>query len=180
MNLSEIVGSLHPALVHLPIGMLTLYAVLEILPLKRLESHVSYRYTKGIIVCAGMIGAFFSLSTGDAAAETHVVNRAILEFHETVAGATTWFFGILAGIYIIAWLRDVEQLVHLEKLPLLKKVWDILSRVANALDKPLLRRVLALLGFIALSLTGILGGALVYGSNADPLVHFVIQLLGLN
>ena len=179
MNISEMIGSLHPAIVHLPIGMLTLYAVLEILPLKRLESHASYRYTKGIIVCAGVVGVMLALQSGEAAAEMNRHDRAILELHELMASTTMWFFGILAGIYAIAWLRDVEQMVRLEKFPLLKKVWDILSRVANALDKPLLRRVLALFGFVALSLTGILGGALVYGTDTDFLVSFVTKLLGL-
>ena len=180
MFLEEIIGSLHPALVHLPIGVLTLYAVLEILPLKRLESHVWYRYTKGIIVCAGVIGAFFALSSGDAASETRVVNRAILEVHETVAGITTWLFAVLAGIYVIAWLRDFEYMVRLEKFPFVKKVWNIIVRVAYALDRPIIRKSIAMLGFIALSLTGILGGALVYGPDADPLVHYVLQFLGLN
>ncbi|EKD68269.1 MAG: hypothetical protein ACD_48C00001G0001, partial [uncultured bacterium] len=61
-----------------------------------------------------------------------------------------------------------------------KKVWNIIVRVAYALDRPIIRKSIAMLGFIALSLTGILGGALVYGPDADPLVHYVLQFLGLN
>jgi len=179
MNIADMIGSLHPAIVHLPIGMLTLYAVLEILSLKRLESHASYRYTKGIIVTAGVIGVMLALQSGEAAAHMHRVDRAILEWHELMASTTTWLFGILAGIYVIAWIRDLEQMVRLEKFPKIKKVWDVLSRVANAFDKPIIRRLLALLAFIALSLTGILGGALVYGPDADFLVSFVTKLLGL-
>jgi hypothetical protein len=39
---------------------------------------------------------------------------------------------------------------------------------------------LVILGFIALFLTGVLGGVLVYGTTADPLAPFILKLLNIN
>jgi hypothetical protein len=37
-----------------------------------------------------------------------------------------------------------------------------------------------LFGLLAISLTGLLGGVLVYGTSADPIAGLVLKLLGIN
>ena len=173
-------GSLHPAIVHIPIGLLTLYAVLEILPLRRFFPADSLRLTKGILLVAGLLGAFFALQSGEAAGERSMEGYRLFETHAFFAGAMTWIFAALAVLYIVAWLRPVMAPVVSGKQNTLVLLWNTILRVSTTLDKDSIRRVVAFVGFIFLSFTGALGGALVYGTQADPLISFVTRLLGVS
>lgn len=40
--------------------------------------------------------------------------------------------------------------------------------------------LLAVVGLFAITITGVLGGSIVYGTTADPLAPIVLKMLGLN
>ena len=68
----------------------------------------------------------------------------------------------------------------------LKKWWpqgEIISLVIPSkknLTHPILSGFLALVGLVAIVVTGLLGGVMVYGPTADPAAGIVLRLLGLN
>jgi hypothetical protein len=50
---------------------------------------------------------------------------------------------------------------------------------AKILTEKTLSKVLAFLGLVSITITGMLGGVMVYGVTADPLAPMVLKLLGL-
>ena len=62
MNISELIGHLHPALVHLPIGILLLAGVFQLLALK--PKFASLHSAMSIALFWGMITAILSCVSG--------------------------------------------------------------------------------------------------------------------
>ena len=56
------------------------------------------------------------------------------------------------------------------------KIWNWLVAVQTLLFKPWLLFLLGLAVLIAITITGSLGGALVYGPEIDPVVSFIYHL----
>ena len=52
--------------------------------------------------------------------------------------------------------------------------------IQNILLNRFVSIALAILGLIAISVTGLLGGVIVYGVSADPVASFVIRILGIS
>lgn len=52
--------------------------------------------------------------------------------------------------------------------------------IQKILTHPIFSKILAFLGFIAISVTGLLGGAMVYNVSADPFTGVVLRLLGIS
>ena len=76
----------------------------------------------------------------------------------------------------ILYLINDSVLVKLNR----PKITAIVLYIQKILTSSLVSKVLAFLGFIAISITGLLGGAMVYSSSADPMTGIVLHLLGIN
>jgi hypothetical protein len=126
-------------------------------------------------VIIGALPLPIALATGDEA--SHVIrdasNRALIEAHEGVATATTWVFVLIALAYLLL---------------LLEKDWPAFARskagqqllpFARLCERAWIIVPIALFAFALLTLTGMLGGAIAYGLDADPLARPVLGLLGL-
>lgn len=167
--------NLHPIFVHFPIAFFLLYSLLRILPLEKRFPRSDWRLMRIIILVAGLLGAWLASATGDMAAELIHPNRNILEMHESFANASVFiyfllFVGEMAKVLPSDWLKRL-RLSFLE--PLWKVVVDILS--------PKWFLVLfSILGALSIAMTGLLGGAMVYGTSADPLTAPVLRILGLS
>ncbi len=165
-------GELHPAIVHLPIGILTLYSLSEFLRFGLFKQE-SWMITKLFLLVSGTVGAFLGLNSGESLEDLRTNDEQLLNLHETFANASTWVYGIMTVAYLV-WFLEV-RFAFFSRLPL----WNILSGLARLLRKPVIAMIGAATGFILLSLTGIFGGAMVHGPDADPLVSFVLQLFGI-
>lgn len=168
---------LHPLFVHFPIALLTVYSFFEVL--RTWEKNPHWITVRAVLVVSGVLGAFISLSTGEVAEHLYQGTpelHQILEVHGFMGGATTWIYAILAACYIILWMETHTTLLGTPPKAIAKPV-VVARKIANTILQSWIAPALAVLGFIALSLTGALGAMLVYGPDFDPITKIVYQLL---
>jgi uncharacterized membrane protein len=166
--------NLHPLFVHFPIALLFLYAVIKILPTQKWFPQVSWKQIERALLFFGVLGAFASILTGETAEHLFQPNRELVEMHATFATLSTWVFGALLVGEILSMLHNyINATLHAVKI----------KRFIFGLESLLIDRVfsvvLALVGLIAISVTGLLGGVMVYGLSADPAAALVVKLLGI-
>ncbi len=166
-------SNIHPLLVHFPIAFLTLYAFLEIISFKRVRSIFWVFYAKALLVTTGFLGGLIAANSGEAIEHNFPQFYDLVEKHSFWAGTTNVIFGIIAVVYLIIWLHKSDII----KLPIestLGKIWRFKIMLA---EKILFMRpfmvLLALAGIIAVTITGALGAAIVYGPEIDPIVKFI-------
>lgn len=160
--------NIHPIFVHFPIAFLCLYTFFEVVRLPILTRQSWWIPVKSVLLFAGMIGGFAALETGELAESGFegTTTMTTIRLHETFANAAIYVYGILAILYVIEWLHQTDAL---KQLPLtLQKAWKFL-------EAPLLI-VGSLAGFMLITITGALGGAIVYGPDVDPVVSFIYHL----
>lgn len=163
-------NNLHPLLVHFPIALLTLYAVLECLRIPRLQQAAATFYIKAVLVIIGFVSSIVTYLSGEAIEEMFRGNARIdrlIEAHSSFALATVIVFGILAIAYKIQWIKRDTKITWLQKL----------YPISDILLKPFVCIPLALLGLGLVTVTGALGGSIVYGPNIDPFVSFIYGLI---
>lgn len=169
---------IHPIFVHFPIALLTVYSILELIRFEKITSQAYYFYVKACILIIGTLGAFASLSTGEMAERS--VDRSLhglVEMHSTFAAISTWIFVVLSAIYLIIWISKTEYNQKLNNSSF-AKIWNIKLNIANKIfNNKVLMVTLAILGLMAITMTGALGGAIVYGPDVDPIVSFFYHLV---
>lgn len=170
--------------VHFPVALLSIYAVMEFVRWKVLNEKSYWFYLKAVFVVLGTIGAYTSSMFGDLIEDAIVAQkigtvpniRDIIDMHATFAGITTVVFSLLAGAYVIAWIDREEPDViarFLSRFPFLRlsiTLKDFLLTTPVAI-------VLAFVGIIAITVTGAIGGGIVSGPDVDPIVTLVYRLL---
>ncbi len=166
--------NIHPLFVHFPIAFLFIYSLIKIVPVKKLFSNVFWKDTERILLVVGVLGAFAALSTGEVAESLVRSNPQLVEMHAAFATAATWAYGLLlAGeilLLLIPWISANFQAVKIVKA--LTIVKDILTHRVFSIG-------ITILGLLALSLAGLLGGVITYGVTADPVAPFVLRILGI-
>lgn len=167
--------NIHPILVHFPIAFLFAYSVLKVLPLKRWFPNGAWKHIERALLLFGMLGAFLATTTGEIAEELTNPNSGLVEMHATFAGVSTWIFGLLLAGEIAALIRS-EYGVKIQSQIVLK----FLALVEKIFCHPAFSRILAIAGFVAITVTGLLGGVMVYGTTADPLAGIVLKILGIS
>lgn len=167
--------NIHPIFVHFPIALLFSYAVIKILPMRRLVPRVSWVDVERILLLLGVLGAFVALSTGETAEHLVRPNEALVEAHAALASLSTWVFGaLLFGQILVAFHERVVPRLRVEWFT---KLWVMLERL---LAHRVVSTVLAVIGLVAISLTGMLGGVMVYGASADPFAPILLKILGIS
>lgn len=161
----------HPIIVHFPIALLTVYAVLELI--RRWTNDSYWKPLRAVLVITGTIGAFLALQTGDIAEESFRSSplKPVLELHSLLANITTMTYGILAGAYGIDLLSHRNLWQRLRFIP--KKATVLLEKVATFVLSSPTTYILVIIAFTTLSLVGALGGILVYGPDMDPITKVV-------
>ncbi len=159
--------NIHPIFVHFPIALLCVYSLIRVVPFHRWFPSVSWKHIERALLFFGVLGAGASLYTGEIAEHLVKPPRDIVEMHAGFAVATTWIYGaLLLGEILSMWKT-------------LSAKFSFLVVVANILTHRVFGRVLAIAGFAAITITGLLGGVLVYGLSADPFAAIVLRWLGL-
>ena len=166
--------NIHPAFIHFPIALLTLYVIIEIVPFGKWYPKAAWEDIKTLLVATGGIGLLVALATGQLAEHSAFAeaSKNILSVHKTFAGTTTAIFGIIAAAYVIHWIFEK----HEASLGSLATDLAFLRAAANFVLKRWIIIPLALIGLATLTFTGALGGIIVYGPNADPVTKFVYSL----
>lgn len=156
-----------------------MYAALEfafLLPvIRKLQRN---EYVKAAFLFFGVAGAGMAVISGETA--EHIVRaadsskRQLIHLHSTYADITTFIFCILVAGYVLKLLLDLWP-AESRQSPVFKLFQGFQPLVVFILSTPV-RLFLALAGLISISITGALGGALVYGPSIDPFVSLVYDL----
>lgn len=165
--------NLHPIFVHFPIALLTIYSLLEFIWFRKLRENNSFFLIKTSFLILGVLGAFVALATGSSARSgfTDQVSRHLISVHSTWAAGASWIFGILAAAYIpIAICRFAKKIPR-------NNLFSLGVRIAEIIVETPLVYFLVIAGLVAITVTGALGGAIVYGPDIDPIVSFVYKIL---
>lgn len=166
--------NIHPLFVHFPIAFLFIYSVIKVLPVQRWLPSVGWRDIERVLLVVGVLGAFASLSTGEAAEHLVRAERNLVDMHAAFATAATWMYGVLlAGE--VALILSTKQFISMGNATLRNGIALIVRVCCN----PTIAGTLAIAGFIAIAITGVLGGVITYGVTADPIAPFVLKVLGL-
>lgn len=167
--------NIHPIFVHFPIAFLMLYSLIKILPLQKWISSISLKVVERILLTAGILGGLLALQTGEIAEHLTNPNHDILEMHEFFASSSVRVYGvILLGELMVIFGSFVNSKIQN------KTVLDIYGTLVTLLTNKYLVIILAVVGVVAIALTGLLGGVMVYGTSADPLAEPILSLLGIN
>ena len=167
--------NIHPLLVHFPVALLFVYSIIKILPLEKWFPNVSWKHIERALLFFGVLGAFAADATGDLAEHIDRPNRALVNMHSTFAGIATFLYGFLLAGEIISVFRSMYGNKITEP-----KIQKILALLEKFLCSPFISTCVAFLGLIAISVTGLLGGVMVYGVSADPVAGIVLKLLHIN
>lgn len=171
--------NIHPLFVHFPIGFLVVYALMELMPKSISSRFVWWQGAKIFMLSLGIVTAIPTLVTGDMASDLVEgrVDPALLDVHEAFALSTVGIFFILFAAYVVkvAALRGWGDWVMVRK-GIFLQMWHIKQRVAGWILNTPLRPLLALAGLIAITITGGLGAAMVYGPDIDPFVSAIYHL----
>lgn len=166
--------SIHPILVHFPIALLVVYSGIKILPLSRWFPLVAWTHIERALLLVGVLGAFASLSSGESAEHLTTASHQLVETHAFFASAATWLYGILLAGEVLTVLNP--WFLPRLNIQFVSRLFTWLQRV---ITRPFLSKLIAFLALIAIALTGLLGGVMVYGVTADPLAPFVLKLLNI-
>lgn len=167
--------NIHPIFVHFPIALLFIYSLIKIFPFKKWFPRVSWKHIEILLLVVGVLGAFVAIYTGEIA--KHLVNpssRQLVRMHSLFATTSTWFYGLLLLGEILYFFNPLI----IPKLKSLKATSAFLF-IQKILNNIFVSKGLAILGIIAISVTGLLGGVIVYGPYADPFAQIVLNLLGI-
>ncbi len=167
--------NIHPIFVHFPIAFLLLYSLLVVLPLSKWIPSVSWRPIERLILVVGVLGAMIASQTGEVAEHLVRPDRSLVEMHALFAGLSTWLYGILLA-------GEAVHFIHTRYAFIFEKI-RIGMVIIRFCEKVLMNRMIvvlcAILGAIAILVTGLLGGVMVYGMTADPLAPIILSLLGI-
>jgi len=168
--------NIHPLFVHFPIALLFLYSIIKILPFKKWFPKVAWRDIERVLLLIGVLGAFAALATGDTAEHLIHPNRQLVNAHSNFGEIATWIYGgLLVG--------EIAAVINAQKYTY-RKSWKFISSILTFLENVFCNRIfsgiLAFAGFIAISITGLLGGAIAYGTTADPFAGTILKILGIN
>lgn len=164
----------HPLLVHFPIGLLVLYAILVIAPTERWYPKTSWESVKLVLSMTGALGAVAAIITGFLAAglQTGAFAQQVIRVHEPMAIASALIFALMAGSHLVRWIAQNHP--NLSGRP--DGVFASLRRAADLISKRAVAVPLAVLGLALITITGALGGVLVYGVNVDPFAKLVYSI----
>ncbi len=166
--------NIHPIIVHFPIAFLFIYSVIKILPFSKWMPSIAWKQIERLILLIGFLGALAANSTGEIAEDLVRPNQQLVETHSFFAGASILFYGlILLGEVLTLLIPFMIQKFNI--IPLIK----LFTFFEKLLTNKALVLLLAFLGLISISITGMLGGIMVYGLSADPLAPIILKILGI-
>lgn len=171
--------NVHPIIVHFPVAFLTVYALLECVRFKRILQLPYIFYVKAVIVITGTLGSYAAFLSGNNIKSLYRGDAqmfALVNRHSQFAVATIWFFSFLALAYALDWCGRAQLPVRLNGRSriLLEKA----IRIAHAMVESPFIVIIAIVGLMLVTITGGLGGTIVYGPDIDPVASVIYKIFG--
>jgi uncharacterized membrane protein len=168
--------NIHPLFVHFPIALLTIYAMMQLVPLKWKKSFPWWNGAGAFLVTIGWLLTLPSGATGGIAEELvkEKINPALIEMHAMFAGFTiVIFFIFFAGEMVRVFKERGWGDSIASKNPLFFRVWNFKQKCSHVILDTFLTKVVAVVGLLVLAVTGGLGGAIAYNPEIDPVVSTI-------
>lgn len=175
---------LHPIIVHTPVALLTLFALCEILTIiPSVRRSKSFFWIRAFLLGVGFLATFAATASGDNAWHMNraTVNPYLVHTHEEYAGMTQIAFGILSAIYLLEiFAQDIFRPETRLGAWVLKwratRIGMIKARLGTWFMRNVWVTILgSLVGLTLVTITGALGGAVVYGPQAkDPVIPWIV------
>lgn len=164
---------LHPIFVHFPIAFFLLYSLLRLVPWSKKLPTVEWQIPRMVILACGLLGAWLANVTGEVARDLNQPNHQLVEMHETFAAFSVNIYVILLIAELIVFIKP--EWLEINYLKNIKPLFIFLKKITGKW----LFYLLSIIGALAIAMTGLLGGVMVYGVKADPLAAPILKLLGL-
>ncbi|MHB1330762.1 MAG: DUF2231 domain-containing protein [Minisyncoccota bacterium] len=152
---------LHPIVIHFPIALLTIYAILELVRFRKILEKPYWFYIKASLIIAGSVGALVGVITGAIASGWIIGGSRIFALHQIFGLSTLVLSVISAKAY----------------------GWEWFIGPGNGFSKfvlqPKIIVILAFLILVCITITGGIGGAMIRGTQFDPLMAPIFKLLGI-
>jgi len=157
-------------LVHFPVALFTVYALLEIASLTRLGKQAYWFYVKAVVVLFGSVASCAAATAGllikPLFSGEPTIER-LVTTHETFAITTVVVFALIAFGYAVAWIRKDMPAIRLP---------GFVNGVSVFLQRTVVRMVLAGIGLACVTITGAIGGAIAYSPTVDPAVSLIYRI----
>ncbi len=167
--------NIHPIFVHFPIAMLCIYSIIKILPFQKWFPSVAWKDIERILLVVGVLGSFAALATGDTAEHLVHPNRQLVNVHATFAALSTWMYSAL----LVGEIASIINSKNFQYKKGLEWLAVVLKSVERILCSKAISLILVVVGFIAISVTGMLGGVISYGLSADPFTPLLLKIMGI-
>jgi uncharacterized membrane protein len=163
--------NVHPLLVHFPVALLTIYALLELLRFTRITALPYTFYVKATFVIIGTASSYAAYLSGLLIGPQFMQGSLtkLVQMHGFFAMLTAVLYTVIALAYLFAWLKRADAL----KSPRLQRFGDRADRFVMSGWSVLT----ALIGLTLVTITGALGGAIAYGPDIDPFVSVIYTIL---
>ncbi len=155
---------------HFPIALLVLYSIIKIVPFSRWFPRVAWKDIERVLLAVGLLGAYAAIMTGENARSLNLPPNDLVEWHRTFARLSTWLYGALL-------IGEVSAIANARLVLQPNAVVKFLERIFN---HKVFSRLIAAAALVSITVTGMLGGAMVFGPTADPLAGLVLRLLGIS
>ncbi len=170
--------NLHPLFVHFPIALLVVYSFIKILPLAKYFPQVAWRQIERLLLVVGLAGASVALITGETAEHLVQPSRQLVEMHSTFADISVALYCILLAGELLAFI--ISKYPSIQSAAQSATAFSkTLSKLSNLLNNKIFGATIAFLALGAITVTGILGGVMVYGTSADPFAATILSVLGI-
>jgi uncharacterized membrane protein len=164
--------NVHPLLVHFPIALLTLYALVELARFPVLERWQSLQTTKLFFLFIGTLATIPTLIAGklaqwalDLPASSHTAE--VIKIHSYFALSTATLFTLISLMY--------ASKLYIAARPQVTN--GLLRKLAAIPNLTPLLLALVCIGVMLVFVTGTLGATIAYGPDIDPITHFVNHIL---
>ena len=159
--------NLHTFVVHFPVALLMIYSLCELVRFQKVLMWPSWFYIKAFFVIIGAGSSVVAFGFGEVAEHAGVYNERILDIHIFFAAVSMVVFSALAASYAALIIEQIRPL----RIPF----WGLVLRIARFLTGSFVV-VPAIIGLLAISITGAFGSALVRGPENDFIVSFMYHL----
>lgn len=157
----------HPIIVHFPVALLTCYAVSELFRFRIIRENSSWFWIQASFLLVGSAGSLVAYKTGEWASEG--MKSVLVSAHARFAKITVILFGLLALLYVVRILSEWFG----ASFSVLMRITSMTERMRKSFLMP----IAALVGLATVTITGALGGAIVYGPDVDPFVSIIYNLV---